>query len=185
MKHLLSYTLLLASFVLVAQKFDLQTCYEKSNFLESATYEEGMAFFRSLDKQYEEITIKEYGPTDSGTPLHVVLFSSSKETNPAKIHASGKVLLLINNAIHPGEPDGVTASQMLLRELATNPKKYKHILDKVVIAVIPFYNIGGALNRNATTRVNQEGPKEYGFRGNARNFDLNRDFIKTDTRNSA
>ncbi|WP_435262324.1 hypothetical protein [Tenacibaculum sp. nBUS_03] len=28
-------------------------------------------------------------------------------------------------------------------------------------------------------------PKEYGFRGNARNFDLNRDFIKQDTKNAA
>jgi hypothetical protein len=46
------------------------------------------------------------------------------------------------------------------------------------------YTIGGALNRNSTTRTNQNGPEEYGFRGNARNFDLNRDFIKSDTRNS-
>src|SRR5690606_9422940 len=39
-------------------------------------------------------------------------------------------------------------------------------------------------NRNSTTRVNQNGPAEYGFRGNARNYDLNRDFIKADTRNT-
>jgi hypothetical protein len=31
------------------------------------------------------------------------------------------------------------------------------------------------LNRNSTSRTNQNGPEEYGFRGNARNFDLNRD----------
>ena len=54
----------------------------------------------------------------------------------------------------------------------------------VVVIAIPVYNIGGLLNRNATSRANQNGPEEYGFRGNARNFDLNRDFIKTDTRNT-
>ncbi|WP_333780997.1 hypothetical protein [Tenacibaculum ovolyticum] len=54
-----------------------------------------------------------------------------------------------------------------------------------MICVIPVYNIGGALNRNSHTRANQNGPKEYGFRGNARNFDLNRDFIKQDTKNAA
>ncbi|MBT8319028.1 MAG: hypothetical protein KJP01_02765, partial [Gramella sp.] len=53
-----------------------------------------------------------------------------------------------------------------------------------IIATIPIYNVGGALNRNSTTRTNQNGPKEYGFRGNARNFDLNRDFIKADTKNA-
>ena len=49
---------------------------------------------------------------------------------------------------------------------------------------IPIYNVGGSLNRNSTSRTNQNGPKSYGFRGNARNFDLNRDFIKNDTKNA-
>jgi hypothetical protein len=53
-----------------------------------------------------------------------------------------------------------------------------------VVVTIPIYNIGGALNRGSKTRVNQNGPAEYGFRGNARNFDLNRDFIKCDTKNT-
>lgn len=53
-----------------------------------------------------------------------------------------------------------------------------------VIVTIPIYNVGGSLNRNSTTRTNQNGPKDYGFRGNARNYDLNRDFIKCDTKNA-
>jgi hypothetical protein len=40
------------------------------------------------------------------------------------------------------------------------------------------------LNRGSFSRANQNGPEEYGFRGNARHYDLNRDFIKTDTKNS-
>ena len=32
--------------------------------------------------------------------------------------------------------------------------------------------------------MNQNGPRAYGFRGNARNLDLNRDFIKQDSRNA-
>ena len=76
---------------------------------------------------------------------------------------------MINNAIHPGEPDGVDASMLLLRDIALHPEKFPE-LDSVVLATIPFYNIGGALNRNSTTRTNQDGPLEYGFRGNARNI---------------
>ena len=57
-------------------------------------------------------------------------------------------------------------------------------LENLVIIVIPIYNIGGALNRNSTTRANQNGPESYGFRGNAQNLDLNRDFIKCDSKNA-
>jgi len=40
------------------------------------------------------------------------------------------------------------------------------------------------LNRNNTTRTGQNGPMEHGFRGNAKNLDLNRDFIKCDSKNA-
>ena len=53
-----------------------------------------------------------------------------------------------------------------------------------MVVAIPVYNIDGMLNRNSFSRANQNGPEEYGFRGNGRNYDLNRDFIKSDTRNS-
>ena len=72
----------------------------------------------------------------------------------------------------PENTDGVSASQMFARNILKDRKKYDRILDKVAIAIIPFYNIGGALNRNTTTRVNQNGPLAYGFRGNARHYEL-------------
>ncbi len=162
----------------------LTTRYEQSGYTETATYQEAMAFYEALDRQYDEVSIIAHGPTDIGVPLEVVLITTGDEKTPEALQQSGKAVWLINNAIHPGEPDGVTASQLFARELMEHPKTYRRVLDKVVIAIIPFYNIGGVLNRNTTTRVNQSGPVEYGFRGNARNYDLNRDFIKSDTRNA-
>jgi hypothetical protein len=53
-----------------------------------------------------------------------------------------------------------------------------------VVCIVPFYNIDGALNRSCCSRANQNGPEEYGFRANARNLDLNRDFIKCDAQNT-
>jgi murein tripeptide amidase MpaA len=58
------------------------------------------------------------------------------------------------------------------------------LLQHLVICIIPVYNIDGSLNRGCCSRSNQNGPKEYGFRGNARNLDLNRDFIKCDSENA-
>ncbi|MFY0686544.1 MAG: hypothetical protein JXQ90_05235 [Cyclobacteriaceae bacterium] len=170
-------------FVSSAFAQQLTTRYEQSGFTETATYDEALAFYQLLDQQSDFINIQEHGTTDIGLPLHLITLDIDGLSDPAEIHAAGRAIFFINNAIHPGEPDGVSASQMFLRELAQKQDQYP-VLEKVSLAVIPFYNIGGVLNRNATTRANQNGPKEYGFRGNARHFDLNRDFIKTDTRNA-
>ncbi len=91
--------------------------------------------------------------------------------------------MLILNGIHPGEPDGIDASMMFLKDILINRDKNPEY-NNLLLSIIPIYNIGGALNRNSTSRVKQVGPESYGFRGNAQNYDLNRDFIKMDTKNS-
>jgi len=156
------------------------TPYEKGNGNQTATYEETIAFFRLLDNDFESIKMLEMGPTDSGEPLHIVIYNPDKSFDFEKTHRD-KAVLLLNNGIHPGEPDGIDATMMLYRDLATGKRKAPK---NTVIVNIPIYNIGGALNRNLHTRANQNGPESYGFRGNARNYDLNRDFLKSDTRNA-
>jgi len=163
--------------------FDFTTKFEKSLGTETTTYTEAIEYYKNLATTYPEISLIEIGETDSGFPLHLVVFNSSKEFNFSKIKHSAKSIILINNGIHPGESDGIDASMLLLRDIVKDTSKIKD-LDNIVLAVIPIYNVGGSLNRNSTTRTNQNGPNEYGFRGNARNFDLNRDFIKADTKNA-
>lgn len=162
---------------------NFETLFEKSNGLETETYFNVITFYKNLAEAYPQIEIKEMGITDSNYPLHLVLFNTSKEFDFDKIKASNKSVILINNGIHPGESDGIDASMLFLRNIVQNNNLLQKF-DNAIIAVIPVYNIGGALNRNSFSRANQNGPKEYGFRGNARNFDLNRDFIKADTKNA-
>ena len=125
----------------------LVSTYEKSNHLETSTYEEGMAFFHALAEKHPEVQLIEEGPTDSGYPLNVVLISRSKNFDIQQLKKEGKAVFLINNAIHAGEPDGVEASQMLARDLLEN-KKMSRLLDNTVIAIIPFYNIGLLIKGN-------------------------------------
>ena len=119
------------------------------------------------------------GTTDVGKPLTLVVLSHDKVFDPSLIKKQGKRVLLINNGIHPGEPEGIDASMMLTRDLL----KKKTLPKDVVICIIAVYNIDGCLNRGVS-RINQNGPRAYGFRGNYRNLDLNRDFIKCDSRNA-
>ena len=176
---------LLAVFMAVFQLASAQitTPFEKSNGNQTPTYEEVIAWWKNLAQQSPYFTIEEAGKTDSGEPLHLVLFSADKNFElPAKDNYN-KAVILINNGIHPGEPDGIDASMLLAKELNQN-KELRKTASNLLIGFIPVYNVGGALNRNSHTRANQEGPEAYGFRGNARNFDLNRDFTKMDSRNA-
>ena len=156
------------------------TTFEKGNGNQTATYQQTIAYYQSLAKAFPTIQMEEKGLTDSGEPLHIITFNPEKNFNFEELQKN-KTILLINNGIHPGEPDGIDATMQLFRDLALAKIK---IPKNTVIVTIPVYNIGGALNQNSTSRANQDGPEVYGFRGNGRNYDLNRDFIKSDTRNS-
>ncbi len=154
------------------------THFELSNGEETATYLETINFYIHLSKEFPTVNIQTIGNTDSGLPLHMVTFNGDADFNFKKL-GEKKAIILINNGIHPGECDGIDATMLLYRDLATG--KLKAPVNTVLVT-IPIYNTGGTLNRNSTTRVNQNGPKSYGFRGNSQNYDLNRDFIKSDTR---
>ncbi len=161
-----------------------QTPFEKSDGWETADYHSAIRFYQDLAKASQHVTISQMGKTDSGIPLHLVLIFGGNQLDLASVRRNDRSVMLVNNAIHPGESDGVDASMAFARDLAFDEQRYGAALNNVIVAIIPLYNIGGALNRNAATRANQNGPREYGFRGNGRNYDLNRDFIKCDTRNA-
>ena len=165
------------SIVVVAQQ--MKTPYEKGNGNQTTTYAEMLQFFDALDKKHESIKVETMGEDDNGEPIKLVLFSADGTFD---LKRKNKSVLLINNGIHPGEPDGIDASMMMLRDFAEGRKMAPK---NIIIASIQTYNISGMLNRTAHSRANQNGPEEYGFRGNARNFDLNRDFIKADSKNAA
>ena len=182
MLHRLAILLFSFSFGFTSAQ-DVKTIFEKTGGNQTATYHQAIEFYKKLSERFATISMIEFGETDSGFPLHLVVYDASGKLNKENLKRSTKTKFLINNGIHPGESDGIDASMLLIRDLAED-----HIdvdfARNILFAVIPVYNIGGSLNRNNTTRVNQNGPGEYGFRGNAQNYDLNRDFIKTDTKNS-
>lgn len=167
-----------------------KTPYETGNGNQTATYQECINFYRTLSKEQPSVSLLTYGSTDCGEPLHLVVVTngiapidSKKERQDfiKKIKREEKAVLMVMNGIHPGEPEGIDASMMLARDFVT---KKSDLLDDVVLCIIPVYNIGGALNRNCCTRANQNGPEAYGFRGNGQNLDLNRDFVKGDSKNT-
>ena len=157
------------------------TLFEQSGGTQTPTYFQIIDWWHQLDAASPIVSMSAMDSTDAGFPLHLILVSGDKDFNIASIRAKGKSIIFINNGIHPGEPDGIDASMLLVRDIVEG--KYK-LPDNVVLAIIPVYNIGGCLNRSENYRVDQNGPEAFGFRGNAQNLDLNRDFIKCDSKNA-
>ena len=187
MKNLAFLTLLLFAFSCDNSSnntLDFTTQFEQSGGTETPTYQDIISYYEKLAEAYPQISLFSFGQTDSGAPLHLAVYAAEGIYNIEEITNSPNNKILINNGIHPGESDGIDASMLLLRDIVQSDslqQQYKN----TIIAVIPVYNVGGSLNRNSHSRANQNGPVTYGFRGNARNFDLNRDFIKQDTKNTA
>lgn len=176
----------------------LQTPFEKSGGLATASYTECVTWYRRLAKAFPAYcALTSIGLGDAGKDIYVFKIlgermgrmdrlGQSDDGIPAGPNqmASPKVKILINNNIHPGEPEGTDASMFLVRDLLFFGQYWQQTLPYLELHVVCQYNVDGTLNRNAHSRANQNGPVEYGFRGNAQNLDLNRDFIKMDSRNA-
>lgn len=172
---------LLFCLLFAAATLSAQPIHERHLHNQTPTYDEVLSFYQEVAATYPEAQLKEYGQTDCGEPLHLLVIDPAARFNAADARKN-KAVVFVNNAIHPGEPCGVDASILLIRELLMGKKKALN--PNVVLCIVPMYNIGGALNRGCCSRANQNGPEMHGFRGNARNLDLNRDFTKLDSKNA-
>lgn len=161
----------------------LVTPYEQSNKTQTASYAECINWYEKLATIYPEVKVIAGDKTDIGKLLNLVVINTAQVFDWNEIATGKKAVLFINNGIHPGEPEGIDASMMLARDILRNPV-YRKLLDSVIICIVPVYNIDGSLNTSSFYRANQNGPINPAFRGNAQNRDLNRDFIKCDTRNA-
>lgn len=169
-------TLLFLPCVLYSQNKESRNFYSNTK-----PYDQVISDFTAIDNKSEITVMTTSGMTDAGKPLHVFVVSKDRLFTPEAAKNNGKCVIMINNAIHPGEPDGIDASYELVKTYTQHPDL---LPSNVVLVIIPVYNIDGYLNRGNTSRANQNGPEQYGFRGNAKNLDLNRDFIKADAQNT-
>ncbi|HLN54187.1 MAG TPA: M14 family metallopeptidase [Lentimicrobium sp.] len=166
-------------FLLTASAQDWQTWYEKSGYTETPRYEETMDYCQQLDQASAQVSMVSLGKSPQGRDIQMLIVDKDGLNNPKLIRNKGKLVVLIQSCIHPGEPEGKDASLMLVRDLIIN-KKNKNLLDKVSLLVIPIFNVDGHERFSAFNRINQNGPKEMGWRTTANNLNLNRDFVKAE-----
>jgi hypothetical protein len=171
----------LTSVALLAQTgSDWRTPAEAGGYRTTPDYAETLAYLdRAAAAAPGMVRIETFGKSGEGRDLKIVIVSKDGVFDPDAIHASGRAILLVQNAIHAGEMDGKDACLALLRDMVIT-KSRASLLDHVVLVFIPVYNVDGHERRSAYNRINQNGPEIVGWRGNATNINLNRDYMKAE-----
>ena len=159
---------------------DWLTHFEKSNQLESPDYENTLKYFQKFADNTPYVKIKTIGITPQGRELKIIIVSKDKAFTPEQAKKTGKAIMLIQNGIHPGEIEGKEACMLLLREILITKEK-EDLLDNTILLIIPVLNVDGHERASPFNRPNQNGPKKMGWRTNALNLNLNRDYLKADT----
>ncbi|MDR2084276.1 MAG: M14 family metallopeptidase [Bacteroidales bacterium] len=164
------------------QNIDLETVFEKTNYTETASYDEVMNLCNRLSSAYKEINYTSIGKTLQNREIPLLILDKDGLTDPKIIKRKGKLIVMINACIHPGEPNGKDAGLMLLRDIAK--RKFDNsdeLLNNISIIFIPVCSPDGLANFSPYNRINQNGPKEMGWRVNSQGLNLNRDFIKVES----
>lgn len=173
--------LLLIAFMVKAQTpNDWKTPAEKTDYRTTPNYDETRAYIERLDAASPLIKLTSFGKTGQGRDLMLVIAAQDADKmTPELARKQGKAVILIQACIHAGESDGKDAGLALLRDIAIT-KTRQNLLENVVILFEPIYNADGHERRSPYNRINQNGPEEMGWRGNGRNINLNRDYVKAD-----
>lgn len=156
------------------------THFEKSGMTESPNYENTIKYFQKFQEKTPYVKIKTIGHSHQEREIKVVIVSKDKIFSPTEAKKKKKAVVLIQNCIHPGEVEGKDASMLLLREMLITKEK-EDLLKNIVLLIIPVFNVDGHERRSPFNRPNQNGPKQMGWRTNALNLNLNRDYLKAES----
>jgi hypothetical protein len=152
---------------------------EQTEFRETGSYAGCVEFYRRLAEASRFARLEEIGRTSEGRPLYVLIASRDRAFTPAAARRTGKPVVLLQNGIHAGENGGKDAAMMLLRDLLVT-RRLEKLLDSVIVLSIPVFNADGHERVSPWNRINENGPREMGFRVTARRLNLNRDYLKAD-----
>ena len=167
----------MSSLIIFSQKPEWKTYYELSDFKETPRYAETIRYCKQLADNSPIISYQSFGTSPQGRELPLLIIAKDSDFD----NISGKkATILIQACIHPGEPEGKDAGLMLVRDIAIL-NKYPGLLDNVNVLFIPIFNVDGHERWSKYSRINQNGPEEMGWRVNANNLNLNRDYIKAET----
>ncbi len=152
---------------------------EKSGFRLTPSYDDTVAWLRKLAAAAPQLRMVSLGKSGENRDIWMVVASKDRAFTPEALKKNAKPIFLAQAGIHAGEIDGKDAGLMLLRDMTVG--KRRELLDGANFLFVPIFNVDGHERISTHGRVNQRGPEQMGWRTNAQNLNLNRDYAKLDT----
>lgn len=165
--------------LIVAQDHPWITPVEQTNFSTTPSYDETWAWLEKLAASTDLISIKNIGVSAQHRPIRMIIASNETALHQGRSEEILYPSILVQAGIHSGEIDGKDAGMMLLRDIVFGGKI--ELLDKVNLLFVPILSVDAHENASPFHRPNQRGPENMGWRTNALNLNLNRDYTKLET----
>jgi hypothetical protein len=153
---------------------------ERDQLRTTPRYDETVAYLRRLVAASRDLHLLSLGKSGEGRDIWLVIASRERAFTPEALRRSNKPVVFAQGGIHAGEIDGKDAGLMLLRDMTVRNTK-RDLLDHANFLLVPIFNVDGHERFSRFTRLNQRGPEEGGWRTNAQNLNLNRDYMKVDS----
>src|SRR6185369_445775 len=164
-----------------AQGPQLKSRAELTNYEETSRYDDVLRFFGELQKRSPLVRVETFGHSEEGRALPLVILSDPPISDPRDARASGKPIVFVFANIHAGEVEGKEAMQHIARRIVLGD--LRPLLDKLIILVAPIYNADGNEKISVMNRTAQNGPPGgVGVRENSKGLDLNRDYMKLESK---
>jgi hypothetical protein len=156
-----------------------RTKAERTGYVETDRYDAVVDYCRRLAQASPRAQLTSFGRTGAGRELPLLVLSRDGVFAPEAAREAGRLVVLLQNCIHAGECAGKDASLELARDILITGV-HRDLLDEVTLLIMPVFNADGHERFSAYSRINQNGPKEMGWRVTATNLNLNRDYTKAD-----
>jgi hypothetical protein len=154
---------------------------DRSGFTETTRYDEVIAYIREIAARSARVRMESFGASEENRALPLVLIGDPPPAAPADVDRGARPIVLVMANIHAGEVEGKEAALRLVDRLATGD--LVDLSRTLTVLVAPIYNADGNERISSDNRPEQNGPiGGVGTRGNARGLDLNRDFVKLESR---
>ncbi len=147
------------------------TTAERSQWIRTGHYDEAITLCHDFARAYAGVTCTDIGTTLQGRPIVALAID----------RAPGKPTIYVQAGVHAGEIEGKDAGFWFLRDLLDG-KVAPGALAAINLVFVPCINPDGHERFGAHNRPNQRGPEEMGFRTNGVRMNINRDFVKADSR---
>lgn len=170
--------------VVLGQAADpLKLTFEKTNWEETGSYAEAVAFCRELDRRSDNVKVVKYGVSPQGRDMVAMVVSKNPDAVIDGAPGRNRPVVFVQNGIHSGEIEGKDATLWLTREMVLGTSdEFKELYDEVDLVILPVFSVDAHERKSAFNRINQNGPTEMGWRSTAENYNLNRDYAKVDSK---